>query len=83
MKVKLRFPSTRGWAFAAAAGLLALALPYLLNAHVHHGFWDTIPGWWAWYGGLGCAVIVLVSKALGKALLQKPESFYGKDDDAS
>jgi len=83
MKVKLRFPATRGWAFAAATGLLALALPYLLDAHADHGFWDRVPGWWAWFGGLGCAVIVLFSKALGKALLQKPENFYGKDDDAS
>ncbi|MBD3219940.1 hypothetical protein GF314_01750 [bacterium] len=83
MKLKLRWPSSRGWLFAAVTGVAALALPYVLDAHVDHGFWDHVPGWWAWYGGLGCAVIVVVSKALGKAWLQKPEDFYGESDDAS
>ena len=81
MKLKLRWPSRRGWLFAAVAGAVALSLPYVLDAHAHHGFWDRVPGWWAWYGGAGCAVIVVVSKALGKAALQKPKDFYGKDDD--
>ncbi len=83
MKLKLRWPSPRGWLLAGATGLIALALPYVLDAHAHHGFWDRIPGWWAWFGGLGCAVIILVSKALGKALLQQPTDFYEGDRDAS
>ena len=83
MKLKFRWPTTRGWLLAAATGLIALSLPYVLDAHAHHGFWDRVPGWWAWFGGLGCALIVLVSKALGQAVLQQPEDFYGGDRDAS
>jgi uncharacterized membrane protein YdcZ (DUF606 family) len=83
MKLKFRWPTTRGWLLAAAAGLIALSLPYVLDAHAHHGFWDRVPGWWAWFGGVGCALIVLVSKALGQAVLQQPEDFYEGDRDAS
>lgn len=71
----LKTPSARGWVDAIVTGGLAIAVPLLLHLEHHHA-WEIIPGFYAWYGGLGCAVIVLVSKALGKHLLQKPEDFY-------
>ena len=80
MKMKLQTPSRRGWMLSILAGAVALSLPWVLDAHVHHGFWDEVPGWWAWYGGAGCAAIVVVSKLLGKAFLQKREDFYGEGD---
>lgn len=80
MKVKVQTPSRRGWVLSILAAAVALSLPWVLDAHVHHGFWDSVPGWWAWYGAAGCAAIVIVSKLLGKAFLQKSENFYGEED---
>lgn len=75
--MKLKTPGRRGWTFALVTGGVALVLPYLLPmGDVHHGWWDRIPGWWAWFGGIGCAVIVTVSKTLGHFFLQKPEDWY-------
>lgn len=71
----LKTPSPRGWLLAAMAGGLVVALPLALHLEHHHP-WEVVPGFYAWYGGLGCAAIVLVSKALGRWLLQKPEDFY-------
>jgi hypothetical protein len=42
----------------------------LLGAAAHL---DLPPGTWALFGAVGCAAIVVVSKALGKAGLQRPE----------
>jgi hypothetical protein len=71
----LHTPSRRGWTVAAVAGAVVVGVPALLHVEAHHA-WEVVPGFYAWYGGLGCAAIVLVSKALGKWLLQKPEGFY-------
>jgi len=73
--VKLRLPSGRAWLVAVVSGGAVLALPTLLDLPAHHT-WEEIPGFYAWYGGLGCAAIVIVSKALGRWLLQKPEGWY-------
>lgn len=75
--MKLHLPGSRGLALAAGTGAVALALPYVTPV-AHHYPWDEIPGFYAVYGGLGCAAIVLVSKALGKALLQRPEDWYDR-----
>lgn len=77
MKMKVQKPTRRGWTFSLIAGAITLALPYLVpHVAVHHGWWDSIPGWWAIFGFVGCAVIVIFSKWLGHVLLQKDEDFY-------
>ena len=59
---------------AALAALTALlVLPEFLGARGHHP-----PGFNAAVGLVACLVVVLVSKALGKAFLQRPE---GPDED--
>ncbi len=45
------------------------------RAHVEH-FWDSIPGFHAFYGFVACAVIIIVSKFLGKYWLMKREDYY-------
>ena len=74
--MKLKTPGRRGWTFALVTGAIAVALPYVLPHGAHHGWWDSVPGWWAIYGAAGCAVIVVVSKWLGHAFLQKDEDWY-------
>jgi hypothetical protein len=58
-----------------SAALLLLALLALLVGvevalHAAHG---VPPGTWGVFGALGCALIVVLSKRLGKAWLQRPE----------
>ena len=63
------------WALvvAAVAGTLALDL----RAHPHgETWWHYLAGFDYVYGCLGCVAIVIVSKALGKAGLQRRERFY-------
>jgi membrane protein implicated in regulation of membrane protease activity len=58
-------------------GLLAFGSEFFLLAGESHGhWWNHIPGFYAWWGFLGCAVIILVSKWLGKLFIQKREDFY-------
>jgi hypothetical protein len=81
MKIKMQWPGTRGWLFALISGAVVVLLPLVVSSiwpheGEGHGFWDHIFGWWAWYGAVGCAAIVVVSKWLGHLFLQKREDFY-------
>lgn len=74
--MKLKTPGTRGWILALVTGLIAFALPYLLRVENYGSTLERVPGWWMWFGGVGCAVIIVVSKWLGRMFLSKPEDWY-------
>ncbi len=68
-----------------ASGVLIVAVSTALEGLVHDPHYDE-PGWTTyWYhqfpgwngvlGFAGCVLIIVVSKALGKAALQKPEGY--------
>jgi len=57
-----------------ATVLAAATVALDLLAHPHGDtWWHHTPGFDLIFGFVGCAVIVIVSKALGKAALQRPE----------
>jgi len=57
--------------------LLAFGSEFFLLSEASHGhWWNKIPGFYAWWGFLGCVVIILASKWLGKRFIQKREDFY-------
>jgi hypothetical protein len=62
-------------AVALAVTLLALvALEATVIPHYHPEFpWHYVPGYSAMIGLFGCIVVVMISKWLGKALLQRSE----------
>lgn len=62
-------------------GVLALlvVLDLLTPAKYHRFPWDGIGGFGAVYGFVACVVIVVVSKALGYALLYRKEDYYDED----
>ncbi len=65
---------SRGAAGAVIAVIAAATVALDLVAHPHgEAWWHHTPGFDLLYGFAGCAVIVIVSKALGKAGLQRPE----------
>lgn len=74
--MKLKTPSSRGWIFAAVTSAIAIALQYVLPLKHYGSWWESIPGWWAWFGGIGCALIVVLSKWLGSLFLNKPGDWY-------
>jgi len=61
-----------GWVTLASLVVIDFFLPrpYL------HFFWDSLPGFSAVYGFVSCILIIVVSKALGKLWLLKPEDYY-------
>jgi len=60
-----------GFALSVGGELLLAATDALLP------WWHRAPAFHAVYGVVGCVLIVVVSKALGKVWLQRPE---GRDD---
>ena len=69
-----------------AVGVLIVAVSTALEGLVHDPHhdepgWTTywyhaFPGWNGVLGFAGCVLIIVVSKALGKAFIQKPEGYY-------
>lgn len=61
-----------------AYGALALTvvIDFFIPRDHPHFFWDNIPGFSAVYGFVSCVLIIVVSKALGKLWLAKPEDYY-------
>jgi uncharacterized membrane protein len=59
-------------------GIMALlvVLDLLTPAKYDRFPWDGIGGFGALYGFVSCVLIILVSKALGYALLYRPEDYY-------
>lgn len=76
--MKLATPSTRTLLVSSAIGLVLVLLPALFHVEPHHA-WDRIPGFFAIFGALGCGVLIVVSKWLGRVLLVRPEGWYAED----
>ena len=59
-------------------GILAclVILDIVIPAKYERFPWDGIGGFGAVYGFVSCVLIILVSKALGYALLYRPEDHY-------
>lgn len=60
----------------------AFVLSVGVEVFFHHAdallpWWHRLPAFHAVYGAVGCVLLVVVSKALGKFWLQRPE---GRDD---
>jgi hypothetical protein len=65
----------------------ALAVILIASIWVHyathpevHFFWEGFPLFSAFYGFIGCVVIILGSKAIGHSFLQKRENYYERQD---
>ena len=64
------------WTLAATGAGATLVLEAASPHHAAYA-WHSLPGFDLVYGFLGCALIVVASKALGRAALQRPEQYYG------
>lgn len=78
-------------ALVARRRLLSLAMLVIMAALVVADFlkttkyerfpWDGIGGFAAFYGLISCLIIIVVSKALGYALLYRKEGYYRDKED--
>jgi hypothetical protein len=70
------------WFFIALVGALAVSFVadlLLRGAHGHGKFWwHQIYGFDLLFGFLGCLALVLVSRVLGKRLVQRGEDYYDR-----
>jgi hypothetical protein len=70
----------KAWVIGGAAAALAVLVELALGHPHFETFWHRLPGFDLVSGAVGCAAIVVLSKALGKAFVQKDERFYGEDE---
>lgn len=74
----LATPTSRQLAIAAVVGVATILLPLVFPVEQHFP-WDGIPGFYAIFGAVGCGVLVVVSKWLGRVLLAKPADWWGDE----
>lgn len=61
------------WIFCLlSAGLFLLDL--VVHRHVTHG-WESLPGFYAFFGFVACALLVVLAKRL-RTLVMRDESYY-------
>lgn len=61
--------------------VLTVVIDFFIPRKPYHiFFWDQIPGFNAVYGFVGCVLIVVISKALGRYWLERPEDHYRPED---
>jgi hypothetical protein len=68
------------WWIAAAVVAIASIAAELLAGPYGYFRWHFIPAFDLAYGFLGCIVIIVVSKALGKWFIQRPEGYAPEGD---
>ena len=57
------------------AGLLVI-LDIFAPRHHAHFFYDHIPGFSLFFGGISCLILIFFSKGIGHAFLMKREDYY-------
>lgn len=57
--------------------LIIVVADFLVTRDHGDFFWNELPGWWAIFGFLSCAVIIFVSKAIGhQGRIMRDEDYY-------
>jgi len=65
------------WRLFSIALILTVAADFLVTREHGEFFWETLPGWGAFYGFLSCVLIIVVSKFLGhQCRLMRREDHY-------
>lgn len=76
--MKLATPSSSQLAAAVVIGVLVLLLPVVFPVE-HHFPWDGIPGFYGIFGVVGCGLLIIVTRWLGRVLLVKPADWWGEE----
>ncbi|KPK19692.1 MAG: hypothetical protein AMJ70_08705 [Dehalococcoidia bacterium SG8_51_3] len=74
----------RKWLLAPITTLIIFIIldVSVVTGHAHFTFpWSHIPGFFSFFGFLGCLAIIYGAKLLGHFWLQRGEDYYDKDDE--
>ena len=58
--------------------VLTIVFDFFAARHGSHFFGDSITGFWAAFGGLGCLAMIVFCKGLSHVWLEKEEDYYDK-----
>lgn len=64
------------WIALAFMTLASLVAQWLMERHY---WWESIPGFYALFGFVGCVAIIFLSKWFGALLVQKSEGYYDRE----
>lgn len=67
------------WILLLIPTLFTLGLYYFGPEHPYPHVWDQVPLFYGLFGFVGCIAIIFFAKAVGKAVLLKPEDYYDRD----
>lgn len=68
------------WILLGTAAAVSLLGGFLLPLDpAHEAWWNRIPAFFALYGFIGCLVIIVFAKLLGKLFLRKKGDYYDAD----
>lgn len=69
--------TTIRWRLLIIILIVIIIADFVVDRPYIHNFWDAIPGWGALFGFFSCALIIFVSKFIGKkGGLMKKEDYY-------
>lgn len=69
------------FSYAALALLIIMdAMPFIVDKNSAHLAIERIPGFWAFFGFIACALIIFVSKWIGHAGIMQNEDYYNRED---
>lgn len=78
----VRLARMKRWFYAILAAILiseaVAAVPELLYKDEPHFTFENWPAWGSLYGLVSCALIIVVSKLLGKVWLMRRENYYDR-----
>ena len=66
------------WSALGVLSLIAVITELSVPHDPEHAayWWNSIPGFYAAFGFVGCVAIIVISKWIGKILLQRGEEYY-------
>ncbi|MBM3779182.1 MAG: hypothetical protein FJW23_13270 [Acidimicrobiia bacterium] len=71
--------SRRWWTAIGGTAVASVAAEIGLHDTSHAVFpWHSVPGFDLLWGAAGCLAIIVVSKAIGKAWLQRPDDYWDR-----
>jgi hypothetical protein len=70
------------WSVLAALTIASLIGEFFFIGEHDQHWWNVIPGFYIIFGFIGCLLIIFLSKAYGKLLVQRKKNYYLDEYDA-
>lgn len=66
------------WIALGVITVISLILEFVFLADYDSHWWNNIPGFYIYWGFIGCVAIIYVSKWLGKLFILSEEEYYDR-----